>query len=121
MWSVAMKKWMVCLGALAVVLPFLTAERVSAQSPPYGYHCSIYPPTFDTWYEAYNGNEAVSYCQYWVNQQAIAYCAGQGTTDPWVMQYAVAWMPNYPSTAGEYYFHQSYVVWRCVDGWPIYA
>lgn len=115
------KLTIVCFAALALAWSLVTAETVSAQPPPYGYHCSIHPPTFDTWYQKNNGSEAVGTCQGHVNQQAINYCSGQGTTGPWQMHYAVAYMPNYPSSAGEYVFFIDSVWWQCIDGWPVYA
>jgi hypothetical protein len=119
-----MKSWsIVCIVFVAALfIAPLTPSQVQAQSGPYGYHCSIYPPTFDSRYWASNGDVAVSTCQGYVNQQAISYCSGQGNTGPWQMNYSVGYMPNWPNDIWpEDIFFQDSIWWQCVDGWPVYA
>jgi hypothetical protein len=115
-----MKTWMTCFSlAAASALALLTTSPVSAEEQRY-YHCTINPPSFDTYYWAEVGT-AIGICQSYVNQTAASYCASVGNAAPWQMSYNTGWVVAYPNDMWETSIHSDSVWWQCIDGGAYYA
>jgi hypothetical protein len=104
-----------------VVMTILLAPSPASAQSSTSYICEYTNPYGWTGYEAAGYAGAVPACQHLVNLNAIAHCEGQGNTDPFVIEFAVYYLPygpSYPQYMIPIYY--DYVWFQCVDSWPVY-
>ena len=91
------------------------AARVQATSTDY--YCAVAGPA-GGYFQAGNHGDAISYCQWSVNQAAIAACSGQPDGDPFTLGYTTLYFP-YGYSYDPELVHSDSQTYRCQDGWAV--
>ncbi len=105
------------LGTL--VLAFLAVIALPAAADAYTYHCQVDPGDDLGVYSASGHSAAIGMCQNQVNQNAIAYCSGQGNTPPFTITYQIHYYNEFRSPAEWEFLGSGSAQFQCVDGWPV--
>jgi hypothetical protein len=115
-----MKKITTLAIAVALTAMGIGPFAAKVQATSIEYYCGVSNGLAGGYFQMGTHWQAIEYCQWNVNQAAIAACSGQPDGDPFTLSYYTLYFPEGYGTWGfEQLVHADQQTYRCQDGWAV--